>query len=1306
MAADPKHPAWQAASPAVKAELLEYMAQQTRTTDPVLQTVTDAAKPKPQTISAKRPAVPAAMRPSHAPTAPKAAQLRAARPEEGGIDRFMGDVGSAWWDSNPREGDIEHNAMLQRPGGKLGAGLGVVTNIPSLKAGMVSVKAALAAEHALPVAGGVLSRLFKGKGVKPAGADRDALMRGVASDLGEVAPQAPRPPAPPKKKTKGTTAAAPVAESAERVVPAAGAPPAPPRPPRRGGRGEPPGSLPQEPMPEGVNPNDYLLIRKQNIPPDRAENLSRLIVETATETGNVPKTRIGHTEYIEDWKRLNPDAIQDLKPLGKYQALDQDVFGAVNARMNTLNDEATRLRSELATQRSTLTEAQYEAKKAEVIALEKLVKDDLAQLIPSRSQKGRALNALKLESAKTFDLGYWISKAQDAGGGAISEATHTELAGLSSRGRELNGLRSTLDQAVATGDPAAIDQAADQVLDATKAMRDLAKAQGKQAGKIAGREAEVAGLQEILDAGKERLKALSKERASILGRMSRGGERVSKGELRLEELRPELARIVEEEKAIREATARVVAQRAALEAKVANKAQGFAQAQADIGTLEKELDVLAEKLGIAADERSKLGKVRQSLKGKLKTAEKKLTKLEAATNELDAALTDTRRKIEKKIQEQNVTGWWETAVGVSNSALIANVVTATRNLGSNLLHLPAKEIARLPAASADWIMSLATGAPRTVAPPSLGALLRAGKASVTEGAPAALDVMVQGPSASQLSRIDQPRELNTGSKILDTLGNLGFRSAVAQDQLGRAAALRRGIEEQAWLHVANDKTLTAAEKRAKWKALRDMPTNQMVATAATDAELGAFWKEVGHKYADELTFNQSNLTSKMISASRMYRREHPEDVGGQLLGGLLDVTIRFSRVPSNVISAAAAMTPAPLVMGPAQVAVKRGSDAWKAAAKGENMGASIKGAFEIWRKGLSDTERKVLANAFGDGTTGTAYVLLGMFLYENGWITGSTPDQPGERGREKTIGRPPMSIKDPISGEWHPMGAFQPMISPLMIGADLAKSGEGKTLAQGRLRDVVSDPKSALTAAGAFGAAVSEAPMLKGISAIPETLKHPETTRAGTFAQTMAAGFVPTAVAQVSSLGIPGVAAADPYRKQPRGPLEAVKARLPGQRNEVPQALTPLGQTIPEGNRLAPIASIEPSQNRVHQEIARLGVNVTPLPRKLGPAAGLPEVELTPEQYNQFQMYYGRYALPLIQERVGKPLPPAAVKAMSPDQQADYRALLEVRQDYAQMPKADQAVLIDKILQKAREAAYKEMRRDLFAEPTPAGATP
>jgi gas vesicle protein len=290
------------------------------------------------------------------------------------------------------------------------------------------------------------------------------------------------------------------------------------------------------------------------------------------------------------------------------------------------------------------------------------------------------------------------------------------------------------------------------------------------------------------------------------------------------------------------------------------------------------------------------------------------------------------------------------------------------------------------------------------------------------------------------------------------------------------------------------------------------------------------------------------------------------------------------------------------------------------------------------RKGQG-IDQRALSEALGEATTGTALIYLGAELANHNLLSGAYPStDPKEAARWKAEGIQPNSIK--VGNTWVSMNYLGP--GGLLFGAgkdyhDAAVKGDNATVA---------------SIAGA-GKNLTGQSFLTGFSGFTNALTDPQ-RNAPSYIDSQAGSVVPAWLNDIAG-------STDSKQREVNGPVDAMKARLPGARNRLPVKLdtygNPLSQRTDPLNLLAnPLRPSNVKTNPVIGEVSRLhnadtnnpDLQVTPLPVKKVVSIEGKQVKLSDAQRHDFQQKSGQY----LQQKWGELIKTPEYQALSDAEKA------------------------------------------------------
>lgn len=342
-----------------------------------------------------------------------------------------------------------------------------------------------------------------------------------------------------------------------------------------------------------------------------------------------------------------------------------------------------------------------------------------------------------------------------------------------------------------------------------------------------------------------------------------------------------------------------------------------------------------------------------------------------------------------------------------------------------------------------------------------------------------------------------------------------------------------------------------------------------------DAAIAIESKAAGLRF----TFN-TPLGEKGQAVSNLVRKAH------------LEMFVPFIRTPANILKELTRMTPLAPVIGEWRDAVKAGG-AERAKALAEiGMGSAIMG---------------VVASMAMDGS-----------------ITGQGSPDTGKRRMAIGVVQP-YSVK--IGDTFYNYQRLQPVGTLMGLAADMAEVWDHMT-------DEEMDKVPKMISI-AFANAVTNQTFLQGVTNIVNAMSDPK--RFGPkLAQNMAASAVPAIVGQPTAMN-------DPVVREVNSMLDAIKARIPVARESLMPKRDVFGEPIKTKERLgaiSPVTEMKESEDKVRTEAVRLGVSAADAPKKIHIGRGtgkLGDVEITPEQRNQFTEAAGKFTHQVLAPIVNSP---------------------------------------------------------------------
>lgn len=403
-------------------------------------------------------------------------------------------------------------------------------------------------------------------------------------------------------------------------------------------------------------------------------------------------------------------------------------------------------------------------------------------------------------------------------------------------------------------------------------------------------------------------------------------------------------------------------------------------------------------------------------------------------------------------------------------------------------------------------------------------------------------------------------------------------------------------------------------------------------------------REFSERVADLVSKPTEEMQTAIEAAGARFTFNEELGTGGKKLQAwiahypILQLIAPFVRTPLNIATELARLTP---------------------------LAPGIKGWREDFAKGGA-----AQAKAMAELTIGTSLMSAVAAFTMDGTITGQGDPDPGKRAVQLASGWQPYSIK--VGDKYYSYQRLQPIGTLMGIAADLATVWDHMTEEE---QDKI--PKMLSVA---FANAVTNQTFLQGITQVVQAAADP--TRFGPrFVQGYAGTLVPSILAQPAQMH-------DPLQREVNSMLDAIKARIPGEREKLLAKRDAFGepvQTKEKAGFIFPIAISQQSDDPVRLEAKRLGVSVAPAPKKLHIGSGtgqIGDVELTPEQKDKYEEVSGRLAHEVMANVMASPAwaeLPDIVRRKAFDKA---EAIGHKSGALAALPPEDRQPIIDKIIEK------------------------
>jgi hypothetical protein len=276
----------------------------------------------------------------------------------------------------------------------------------------------------------------------------------------------------------------------------------------------------------------------------------------------------------------------------------------------------------------------------------------------------------------------------------------------------------------------------------------------------------------------------------------------------------------------------------------------------------------------------------------------------------------------------------------------------------------------------------------------------------------------------------------------------------------------------------------------------------------------------------------------------------------------------------------------------------------------------IKTPINILKDALSYTPASLFMKQFkGKKEEALARTMMGaglatMTAYQvaQGNLTGSYPKDAGRREAMIAANIPEYSVK--IGNTWYSYARVEPLATVMGVFADSVES----------LRDYYNKPKAdrkiqelAVDGTLAITKNLTSKTFLEGITGVLQAVHDPE-RYGGSFINSFAGLVVPAAVAQFARIP-------DPYQREIRGFDDAVQARIPGLREDLPVKRDLLGNPKPNLSYglsgVLGIATRDAEQTPLQREIQDIGFSFKPVEKKIR------DVELDATAYEKYAKVSG-----------------------------------------------------------------------------------
>jgi hypothetical protein len=247
------------------------------------------------------------------------------------------------------------------------------------------------------------------------------------------------------------------------------------------------------------------------------------------------------------------------------------------------------------------------------------------------------------------------------------------------------------------------------------------------------------------------------------------------------------------------------------------------------------------------------------------------------------------------------------------------------------------------------------------------------------------------------------------------------------------------------------------------------------------------------------------------------------------------------------------------------------------------------------------------ALSIGRMAMGSAVMAGVISMVGRGLMTGAGPDDENEREEWLRLGYRPYSVKNPLNGEWVRYNRLEPTGMILGIASDIAEISRGMDKKDKTALENLND--AGILLLKSFAKNLGDKTFLRGITDFTQFYADPGRYGENYLSNMIATMAVPNILAQ-------NARAMDPYMRDSRSMVDAVKARIPIVRESLPAKLDIAGQPI-RGSKFEPFSSSAPVDDPLAEAMLRLGV------KRGAPARDITvekrKYEFTPEEYESYK---------------------------------------------------------------------------------------
>lgn len=242
-------------------------------------------------------------------------------------------------------------------------------------------------------------------------------------------------------------------------------------------------------------------------------------------------------------------------------------------------------------------------------------------------------------------------------------------------------------------------------------------------------------------------------------------------------------------------------------------------------------------------------------------------------------------------------------------------------------------------------------------------------------------------------------------------------------------------------------------------------------------------------------------------------------------------------------------------------------------------------------------------------------------LASEGFITGGGPADEDARALLQADGWQPYSIR--IGDKYYSYQRLDPLASTMGIAADMVDL-------QSHMTDKQREEVATLVGIATIKN-LSSKTWLSGMTDLVEAIEDPDRNLRNFLARMAGSIAVPAGIAQLARVS-------DPVLREAREPLDRIRSRIPGLSQSLPPRRDVVGREMRSGGGLgpdivSPIWTSTRENNPALNALLEAGIGISKPQRKIDdPKNKGKRIELTPEQYDSYQMLTGEIARPQIHE--------------------------------------------------------------------------